>query len=64
MGLSSADRHRRNVAERIHQSAVEKCGGVEFFRMIVIDVRGQPLGEVRLDKYGNTEFVEIGKKKV
>lgn len=63
MTISNSDINRIKTALNLHKSAVDRSGGVEFFRIIVVDKKGSPLGEVALDKAGDSVFSEIGVKK-
>lgn len=50
------------VVVDIHHSAKEKMGGVPLFNAVVLDKKGNPIGMVTTDDYGNSVFSEGIKK--
>ena len=44
-----------------HEKNVSANGGCEFFSLVVKDAKGNPIGTVENDEYGNSCFKEIGR---
>ena len=61
MKLYLQDIERVATALRVHEATVNKSGGCEFFKIVVKDSKGNPIGSVENDKYGKSCFKEIGR---
>ena len=58
MELTDVDVRRVKTAIDVHSSMVRTMRGAEIARMIVLDVRNQPIGTVGCDENGDSVFRE------